>query len=128
MKLIDLEPQFVRYEQRIEQYDTVNGPITGPRDYQIYVKTLAEAQGITFLCPKCFKVNNNSNQGTHSVEATFANRGVPDNQGTHNKNKLPVRWSVSGSHYHDLTTHPSILLPDGCNWHGFITNGEVSII
>lgn len=81
------------------------------------VPTLAEAQGIFFGCPKC--------NGTHIVEVTFRNRGVPDHLGTHNKKGEAVRWEVSGAGVSDLTTQPSILIEGGCEWHGFVTNGEI---
>ena len=44
--LRDLEAKFVRY---------------APRDGHVYhheVATLAESQGVRFLCPKCFAANN----------------------------------------------------------------------
>lgn len=120
MKLTTLEPEFYRYEQRIEEYDTVDGKITDPRLYRVPVKTIEEAQCIFFICPLCFE------KSYHQVEVTFADRGVEDKFGSHNKEGEPVRWNVSGSDFSNLTTTPSILLEGGCNWHGFITNGEVS--
>lgn len=119
MKLSELEPQFYRYETRVEERDTVNGPVTGPREYHIPVQTLAEAQCIFFLCPICL------NGQHHQVEVTFAGRGVQDHQGNHNSAGKPTRWQVSGNDFSDLTTTPSILLEGGCFWHGFITNGEI---
>jgi hypothetical protein len=135
MKLTDLEPQFIRYESRVENYRLVDGDpatweqrgrptkeVTGLREYKIFVPSLSEAQGITFLCPKCF---NGSRAGVHLCEVTFSGRGVPDDMGTHNKNGEAVRWGVSGNGVEDLTTTPSILIEDGCGWHGFITSGEI---
>lgn len=79
-----------------------------------------DAQGIRLLCPKCF-AENSGKRGTHSIIVPFANRGVPDDA-------YPgmARWAASGSTFDDLTTTPSILLLNGCAWHGFITNGEVT--
>ncbi len=39
----------------------------------------------------------------------------------------PTGWRRVGDTFETLTLTPSILRsdPDGCRWHGFITNGEV---
>ena len=125
MKLTELEPKFFRYEVRTETWETVNGPKTGPREYRIPVKELGEAQCVQFLCPKCF-AEWGSNYGVHYVEVTFSGRGVPNELGTHNRAGNPTRWAVSGNNFSDLTTQPSILLEGGCNWHGFLTNGDAN--
>ena len=109
MRLTELEPEFIAYRD-----DCV---LTG--------KTFAEAQGIWFLCPLCFQKLGGS-VGCHSVDVSFDGCGVLPQQGTHNKEGKPVRWQVSGTGIHDLTTKPSIQLEGGCNWHGWITNGEVT--
>ena len=111
MRLAELEPQFIRYE---------SGGIIDPRNI-----SLAEAQGLWFLCPLCF-AQNHGNVGTHACEVTFEGRGVLPEQGSHNKEGKPTRWNVAGSTFADLTITPSIQLQGGCNWHGFITNGEAS--
>ena len=118
MKLTDLEPQLYRYENRIETRDTTAGPKTGPCLYRVPVASLTEAQCLWFLCPKCFAGQQ------HRVEVTIAGRGVPDDMGTHNAKGVAVRWNLSGNGFHDLTLTPSILLEGGCNWHGFVTNGD----
>jgi hypothetical protein len=109
MKLAELEPQFTR--------------IASPGHYED-VATLAEAQGVMFLCPKCF-AKNGGNVGTHSIMVWFRDRGVPADEVPG-----PGRWIATGTGYEDLTTSPSINLenPDhvGCEWHGFVTNGEAS--
>lgn len=87
-----------------------------------YVQTLAAAQAVLLLCPLCFG-NKKGPVGVHSVQVTFAGRGVPDNVGTHNSEGRPTRWQVSGTGLSDLTTHPSVWLQGGCGWHGWITNG-----
>lgn len=130
MKLVELEPEFIRYELVVETWRRIivdqetwrergcpSEDVTEPREHLIIVPTLAEAQGIFFLCPKCF-------QG-HNCHISFADRGVPDNLGTHNNDGNSVRWTESGTGLADLTTKPSIQLQGGCNWHGFITNGDV---
>lgn len=113
MRLTELEPLFIRYESR--EADEYKVPVP-----------LAEAQGIFFLCPVCF-TKNNGPVGTHGVEVTFRDRGVADDQGSHNTAGEPSRWAVTGTGVEDLTLTPSIHLASSpCAWHGFITNGEVS--
>lgn len=108
MRLRDLEAQFLK--------------ITSPHSYS-YVDTLAEAQGVIFLCPKCYAANGNSNVGTHSVICWFADRGVPDDL-----NPKPGRWVPAGTGYDDLTfvgpNAASVLLMSGCCWHGFVRDGN----
>ena len=108
MRLVDLDPQFVTLPAPGRLHDAA---------------TLAEAQGVLFLCPKCFAANNGP-VGTHSLLVWFRDRGVPPEE-----TPGPGRWVASGTGYADLTLSPSINLetPDGqgCQWHGFITNGEV---
>ena len=138
MKLTDLEPQFFRYETRNETWDTATGPKTGPREYHIPVDTLADAQCIFFLCPKCFAAQG-SNYGVHSIEVTFAGRGVSDNMGSHNKAGNPTRWQivdataspdghpdVKSEDFKTLTLVPSILIEGCCGWHGYVTRGDAS--
>lgn len=86
-----------------------------------HVETLAEADMMSMLCPKCFRDNKGS-VGTHSVMVWFAGGNAPKE---HNKG---VRWKASGTGFSDLSTTPSIQLLGGCAWHGYITSGEVSII
>jgi len=116
MRLIDLEPQFMRY-------------VSTDHEYLHYVDTLAEAQGVKFLCPSCF-VRNKGAIGTHGIEVSFTGRGVQDHQGSHNREGKPSRWNASGSSYADLTLTPSVLIDEAkpaCDgWHGHITNGEIT--
>jgi hypothetical protein len=110
MRLGDLSPRLMRI-------------ITPNKHYQD-VDALADAQGVLFLCPKCF-VANNGPIGTHSVLCWFLGRGVLDTE-----KPLPGRWNALGAGLHDLTLQAgssSILLTgEGCRWHGFITNGAVT--
>ena len=129
MKLIELEPFFIRYETRVESYEVVSGdpdtwnqrgrPVivtTGPRQYSHVVDSMNQAQGIRFYCPKCRNL---------LCEVTFANRGVSDSQGTHNSKGEPSRWDVSGNDFSNLTVRPSILIEEAsCGWHGYITDGK----
>lgn len=138
MKLAELEPEFVRHESRIETWTRIVGdPLTwkpgdpteeytGPRHYQVTVDTLAEAQGIHFLCPKCFEKNGGT-VGTHGVCCWSRSRGVPDDV-----DPGPGRWVLDGTGIDDLTLNAeasqtrSVQLEGGCAWHGYITNGEVT--
>lgn len=117
MNLTELEPEFVRYETRPDA--------TGSREYTIPVATLADAQGIEFLCPVCFQKNGGA-VGTHGVGVTFADRGATDAQGSHGRTGAPSRWQVSGTNVTDLTLQPSIDLTPTCSWHGYITNGAIT--
>lgn len=116
LRLIELEPQWKRLEQ-------VAGQI-----YLRGVPTIAEAQGIIFLCPVCW-TNNKGPIGTHSIMCWSKARGIPDeiwpNHG---------RWGLNGTSFDDLTLSgekdpnlPSVLLntPGGCAAHFLIVNGEI---
>lgn len=134
MKLRDLDAKFIRYETRMdtwrqvlpgvtytgEEYQTEEVP--GPREFMVDVETLAEAKGVFLQCPICRQPDGSG----HYLQVTFANRGVGDSQGSHGKDGGPTRWEVSGTGLDDLTTKPSILLDGGCNWHGYITNGDAA--
>ena len=106
MKLTELEATFRKIiDERTDQEDV----------------PFSEAQGVRFLCPKCFAENGNSAVGVHSVICWFRDRGVPDD-----RTPGPARWPASGTGLDDLTLRPSVLLLGGCGWHGFITKGEVT--
>jgi hypothetical protein len=138
MRLIDLEPQFVRYECRTETWTRVLGDplawkpgdpteqVTGSREYHVEVDSLAEAQGIMFTCPKCYLRDPKGFRGGHMVLCWFMGRDVPDGA-----QPGPGRWVPSGTGYLDLTFgHPSgsssvALTPPGCGSHFHINNGGV---
>ena len=132
MKLTDLEPQLLRHEFRETTWTRQNADgsteeVTGPRSFFISVDTLAEAQGVEFLCPKCFSANGGA-VGTHGIICWSRSRGVPDDV-----EPTPGRWAMSGTGLEDLTLNAdppsqarSILLTSGCRWHGFITAGMVT--
>jgi len=87
------------------------------------VSDLADAQGVLFLCPKCFAANGGA-AGTHSVICWFKDRGVPDDM-----SPKPGRWTPSGTGIDDLTfVGPGAasvqLTGPGCGWHGFVRNGS----
>jgi hypothetical protein len=142
MLLTDLEAYFVRYETCVEPRNFVVGdqatwhergcPVEeriGPVECVARVDTLAEAQGVWFLCPKCYAVGIAGGEepgvGVHGCQVTFEGRGATDQQGSHNDKGEPVRWAVSGTGIADLVCTPSILLIGGCGWHGFIGSSGV---
>jgi hypothetical protein len=88
-----------------------------------HVDCLAEADGIQFLCPKCFAANGGAVR-THSVVCWFVGR-VPDDY-----DPKPGRWNPSGAGIYDLTfigpDAASVLLTSGCAWHGFVKNGSAA--
>lgn len=90
------------------------------------VETIAEAQGVQFLCPKCFATNGGA-RGTHSVVCWSRSRGVAEEE-----SPGPGRWTLEGTGLEDLTLNGdqaggggarSALLTAGCGWHGFINAG-----
>lgn len=111
MKLTDLHPKFLI--------------LTAPDRWE-YTDDIARAQGVSFLCPKCFAANGGA-AGTHSVVCWSRSRGVPDEQ-----QPGPGRWALVGTGYSDFSLEAdppssarSVQL-SGCDWHGFVTNGEAS--
>lgn len=141
MRLRDLDPHFMRYEERTATWTRVLGDpatwkvgdpteeVTGPRQYIVRVAALADAQGVTFQCPACAvgkpPAEGGGFVGAHYIDVTFADRGVLPHHGCHGSSGEPTRWQVSGSGLDDLTTAPSILLLGGCGWHGFIRGGAI---
>ncbi len=87
------------------------------------VNTLAEAQGIVFLCPLHY-AKNQGPVGTHSFLVWFKDRGVPDDM------TPPNRWTVTGgTSLDDLTLAPSIAPENAkatCQWHGFVKHGSAA--
>jgi hypothetical protein len=88
--------------------------------------TLANAHGVAFLCPKCFKANGGP-VGTHMVICWFVGK-VPDDA-----TPGPGRWTPAGTGIEDLTFVPgtpprakSVQLMSGCRWHGHVLNGDAS--
>jgi hypothetical protein len=113
MKLNELDPQFLKIEDE--------------RTHR-YVDDIVGADGIMFLCPKCF-TENNGPIGTHRVicwQPHVAQEHLPG----------PGRWLFQGTGVGDLTLLGSgpggsgarsvLLTGEGCQWHGFITNGDVT--
>lgn len=108
MNLADLQPQLLTYEER-------DGCV-----FHVFVDDFAQAQGVIFLCPKCFEANSGP-VGTHSVITWFQDRSVPEQA-----KPGPARWAVSGTSLADLTLSPSVLLLGACGWHGWVRAGQVT--
>lgn len=99
MKLADLKPEFVRFAPEL---------VTQHMHKREVVATLAEAQGIRFRSP---------GNPDLALCIPFAGRGAPaDENGG-------IQWGVSGTGFVDLTLTPSV---NTRQWHGFVTNGEVT--
>lgn len=115
MKLYELSPALIKYQ-------TQNGS-----QYQLEVERIGEAEGVRFLCPKCF-AENGGPAGTHSIVCWSASRGVPVDAVPG-----PGRWRITGTGISDLTLSAeaggsdSVLLVGGCGWHGFVRGGEVAL-
>lgn len=106
MKLTELDPQFLRRDSD---------------DSFAYVQSINEANGIKFLCPKCYASNGGA-PGTHGVICW--NPSVPQTT-----RPTPGRWKLVGTGYHDLSleaSSSSVSLTSGCKWHGFVKKGEVT--
>jgi len=135
IRLVDLEPSFVRHEVKIETRKRVKADVassrpfgpyiegdfeshTGPTEYRVHVDSLTEADGIVFLCPKCV------NDSGHQVLCWFEDR-VPEDV-----KPGPGRWWPVGTGYEDLTFAPhrksnSVALLGGCGAHFTLTNGVI---
>ena len=89
------------------------------------VDTLQEADGVQFLCPKCY-AEIGSRPGVHSVICWFVGRVTDD------VSPGPGRWTPQGNSIADLTFVPSpgrsqsVALLAGCMWHGFVVNGDAA--
>lgn len=81
------------------------------------------AQGIRFLCPRCFKANGGA-VGTHSIICWFKDHLVPDDT-----MPGPGRWLPSGTGIDDLTfVGPGAAsVQSGRHWHGFVRAGRVDV-
>lgn len=90
------------------------------------VKTLAEADGVQFICPKCFKEDPDA-EYPHEVTLWFSSIGKLSE-----KIQGHPGWNKSGSSLEDLTFVPpgavSVLIKARCCWHGFVKNGTASIL
>ena len=82
--------------------------------------SLAEADGIQFLCPKCF-AKNGGPRGTHQVLCWRPRVPAGVQPG-------PGRWEVVGTSFDDYSLvagSSSVALQGGCAAHFFVTNGQI---
>jgi hypothetical protein len=106
MRFSELEPAFLKITEEL-----------------VYtrVDTVVEADGVSFLCPKCF-VQNGGPRGTHSVLCWQPKVPLsPTKMG-------PGRWELRGTSFEDLSLvalPTSVLLEGGCNAHFIVENGDV---
>lgn len=100
MKLTELEPKLLR---RVTDEAWEDAP------------TVEQADGIMFLCPKCFKENGGP-VGTHQVVCWKPH--VPQSTAP-----TPGRWTMTGTGFADLTLHPSVNVTG--DWHGWIKAGQI---
>lgn len=108
MRLVDLKPSFLIHVDELLYKRTDN---------------FFEADGLTFLCPKCF-IKNNGEIGTHSMICW-----TPKISQTTSPN--PGRWNFEGTSYEDLSLiagSSSIAITGGCQAHFFIKKGEVILV
>jgi len=86
-----------------------------------YVDNMNDADGVWFLCPKCFTYNNGK-IGTHGVICWRPH--IPQDT-----SPTPGRWNFGGNNLDDLTfvgpNAVSIQLTGGCNAHFFVRNGSI---
>lgn len=81
----------------------------------------ADAEGVYFLCPKCFEANGGK-RGTHAIVCWGPDVPLDVEPG-------PGRWTLDGAGLDDLTLNGalgktrSVQLNGGCAWHGFVTDG-----
>lgn len=109
MKLVDLEPEFLKYVE-----------LNGEKRYHLRGVNRKEATGIIFLCPTCFE-NNKGPVGTHSIICWSP--VVPSYV-----DPKPGRWNLVGEDFNNLSLvagSSSVQLNGGCNAHFFIKEGLI---
>ena len=106
LQLTDLDARFLKVDDETH-YHTVDN--------------IGDADGVLFLCPKCFRENSGS-VGTHSVLCWSPKvpQSIPP---------APGRWNMVGTGLGDLSLvagSSSVLLTSGCQAHFYVRNGEIS--
>src|SRR4051812_4292320 len=104
MTLIQLQGKLIKYTPYMDKWTVRNsdGSLSekeGMRESWVTIDHLSEADGVQFLCPKCYQ-SNNGEVGTHVVICWFANK-VPAEL-----RPGPGRWNPSGTGLHNLTFVP----------------------
>lgn len=121
IKLRELDPQFI-----VRKVDATQNPNVD-QEHWVHVDKLEDADGLMFMCPKCY-ADNGGPVGTHVIVCWFVGR-VPDKV-----TPSPGRWTPRGTSYDDLSFVPSagrshsVRLTGGCRWHGFVVDGTASIL
>lgn len=126
MILRDLEAYFIRREVRpchvgASGCNTVS--LHTEHEYYEPVDSIAAADGIMLLCPKCF-LNYGGSIGTHSIVCWRPH--VPPHV-----DPKPGRWEMRGTSIDDLTLvagSSSVALTGGCAAHFFIENGAIRMV
>jgi hypothetical protein len=112
MRLRDLEGSLIKRELR------------DGGDYRVPVEAIRDADGVRFLCPKCFSKNGGP-VGTHLVICWFVGRVPID------LDPKPGRWHPFGHSIEDLTFigpgNVSVAIQGACCWHGFVRDGEATL-
>jgi len=119
VRLVELEPQFIRVEMPVTTWHRVKAgvdplkyteadieEVTGPREHWAHCD-FASAHGIVWA---------------------FEGRGCPPGMLSHNKEGRDTRWQVSGTGYDDLTMSPSLQVQAEpyCSAHFHVKNGEIT--
>ena len=126
MRFAELEPRYLRIEEKIEPWtrrkeDGANEQVVGPRRYYCPVTTIAEADGVKFLCPKCFQANGGV-EGSHIVICWRPKVAKDVTPG-------PGRCELVGTSFEDmsLVSSPtsSVQLYGGCNAHFTVSQGNI---
>lgn len=106
MRLADLSPEWL--------HTTADGTHVVPRR--------EDANGLKFLCPRCWKEQGSTPIGVHSIIchdlSVLLSNGMAG----------PGRWALEGASFDELSLvagSSSILLTGGCGAHFFIERGDV---
>ena len=106
MRLAELAPEFLK--------------IVDDRTYQVGV-ALADADGVEFLCPKCFAANGGP-KGTHVIICWQPHVAPATKPGA-------GRWRLAGTGLDDLSLvgepSSSVLLTSGCRAHFHVRAGRI---
>lgn len=106
MRLLDLKPRLLKIDAA---------------DSWEWIESVAEADGIIFLCPVCWTQNSGS-VGTHSIICWKPHVPLTRAPG-------PGRWNLVGSSLSDLSLRAgssSVLLQGApCKAHFFVENGNI---
>ena len=101
----------VEFSQLEPQYVTPT-----PDGFQT-VDTIEAAQGVMFLCPKCYSIDPESAHYILCWSPSVPRNILPG----------PGRWAIEGTNFSDITLKApssSIAISHGCMWHGFVQNGK----